>query len=52
MIWACFIGDKLGPIVFIEGMVNRDVYQGMLEEHLIPFLNTLKTDGEVNLEFQ
>ena len=52
MIWACFIGDKLGPIVFIEGMVNRDVYQGVLKEHLIPFLDALKKDGEVNLEFQ
>jgi len=52
MIWACFIGDKLGPIVFIEGMVNQDVYCEVLREHLAPFLEVLKADGKANLEFQ
>jgi transposase len=52
MIWACFISDKLGPIVFIEGMVNQDTYQRVLKEHLIPFLDALKADEEVDLEFQ
>ena len=52
MIWACFIGNKLSPIVFIEGMVNQDIYYKVLRKHLAPFLEVLKADGEANLEFQ
>ena len=32
--------------------MNQDVYAAMLTEHLVPFLEALKTDGEINLEFQ
>ena len=52
MIWACFIDNKLSPIVFIDGIVNQDVYQGVLTKHLIPFMDALKADEEVDLELQ
>src|SRR5579859_6386672 len=47
MIWACFVGDKLGPIVFISGSVNQDVYWEMLRTEfdlcfLRPWLQILK----------
>ena len=29
MIWACFSGTKLGPIVFVEGAINSAVYTGL-----------------------
>ena len=38
--------------MFIDGMVNQDVYCGVLTEHLVPFLEALKANGEVNLELQ
>src|SRR5579859_3271299 len=52
MIWACFVGDKLGPIVFISGSVNQDTYIGLLQKEFDPFLNALAADGQINLEFQ
>ncbi len=32
IIWGCFVGDKLGPIAFIDGIVNTDVYMTILTE--------------------
>jgi transposase len=52
LIWGCFVGDKLGPIVFIDRTVNQDVYIDILRESLIPFIEALKADGATNLIFQ
>src|SRR5579859_5643449 len=52
MIWACFVGNTLGPIVFISGSINQDVYMGLLQTKFDPFLNALGADGQTNLEFQ
>ena len=52
MIWGCFIGDRLGPIVFIDGTVNKEVYVGMLEEYFLPFLNAVYIDEPTPREFQ
>ena len=52
MIWGCFLGNKLGPIVFIDGKVNQDVYMGILDEYLVPFVEALKEDSQIDLEFQ
>ena len=52
MIWACFLGDKLGPIVFISGSVNQDVYIELLRMDFEPFVEALAANGETNLEFQ
>jgi hypothetical protein len=52
MIWGCFIGDKLSPIIFIDGTVNKEVYVGMLEEYFLPFLNAVYIDKLTPREFQ
>lgn len=52
LIWACFVGDRLGPIVFISGSVKQDPYIELLCMNLEPFVEALKADGETNLEFQ
>ena len=52
MIWGCFIGNKLGPIAFIDGTVKKEVYVGMLEEYFLPFLDAIYTDDPTPREFQ
>ena len=52
MIWACFIGDKLGPIVFMDSSVTKEVYMGMLSENLLPFIDILNADEQTNVVFQ
>ena len=52
MIWACFVGDKLGPIVFFSSTVNQDAYIEGLRQYLDPFVEALAADGKVNLEFE
>jgi len=52
LVWGCFIGDKLGPIVFVDGTVKQETYIGILEEHFLPFLDTLHSENpEMPLEF-
>ena len=31
MIWGCFVGNKLGPIVFIDGTIRKELYIAILE---------------------
>lgn len=52
MIWACFVGCKVGPIVFVEGTVNQDVYIGILDQYFVPFIEALNADGQTHFEFQ
>lgn len=41
MIWGCFVKNKLGPLVIVEGRITGAVYQQLLEDHLAPFLEDL-----------
>jgi transposase len=42
MMWGCFIGKNLGPIVlFPEGRIDSKRYCEMLDGNLLPFLRTL-----------
>src|SRR5947207_632617 len=52
MIWGCFMGDKLGPIVFINGMVNAEIYINVLTSSLLPFIDTLNANDPSNIVFQ
>jgi Transposase/DDE superfamily endonuclease len=52
MIWASFMGNKLGPIVFLNGSVNADVYISVLKETLVPFIDAISADGLTNVIFQ
>jgi DDE superfamily endonuclease len=52
MIWGCFAGNKLGPIVFIDGTVNQDLYMAILQENLFPFMDVLDVDSGMEIIFQ
>ena len=42
MMWGCFVGNKLGPLVcFPEGKIKSKEYCNLLEKSLLPFLKTL-----------
>ena len=44
MIWACFIGDKLSPIVFIDGTVNTQVYIVFQQDNAPPHVAKRTTE--------
>ena len=44
--------SKLGPIVFVEGTINSDVYIGLLQENLLPFIDALVADRLASPVFQ
>jgi len=46
------LGDKLGPIVFISGSVNQDVYMEMLRMEFDLFLEALATETQTTYEFE
>ena len=52
MIWGCFVGDRLGPLVFCEGNVNSDGYIKILNENLKDFKESLEDEWEVPLILQ
>jgi len=52
MIWGCFVGNKLGPIVSIDGSVNSDVYITILRNNLLPYLDALAADSITDITFQ
>jgi len=40
MVWGCFSGKGLGPLVKIEGKMDRLSYIKILEKHLLPYIST------------
>ena len=42
MVWACFRWNKLGPIIVIDGTMDRQKYIDTLEGHLYPFWKKMK----------
>jgi transposase len=52
MVWGCFSGKKLGPIVFVDTSINQDVYMGVLEQHLLEYIEALKSEDLSELVFQ
>src|SRR5205814_7945243 len=41
MVWGCFIGDTKSPLAPMYGKQNADAYITVLQENLIPFIETL-----------
>ena len=37
MVWGCFGGFGMGPLVKIDGIMDRFVYQNILENHMLPW---------------
>ena len=52
MVWGCFVGDKLGPLVCVDEKINHQVYIQLLAENLLPFIDVLQEDGASGLIFQ
>ena len=52
MIWGCFVGNKLGPIAFINDTVNSDIYIDILHNNLLLYLDALAGDGIYGITFQ
>src|SRR6266511_2302419 len=45
MVWGCFIKNKLGPLVRLEGKMTAKIYiEEILEKHLLPFVNDLENN--------
>ena len=52
MFWSCFTADKLGPIIFIDSTIKKEIYIAMLNEHFLPFLEAMYIDDLMPREFQ
>lgn len=50
MVWGCFTKNGLGPLVRLEGKITAVVYINMLENFLLPYMDTL--DNQENYIFQ
>jgi len=50
MMWGCFSGKGLGPLVKVEGKMNRFDYIQILETHLLPLIS--RDFGEKGYLFQ
>lgn len=37
MVWGCFSSSGTGPLVKIDGIMDRFVYRDILENHMLPF---------------
>jgi len=53
MVWGCFVGDRLGPLVICkEGRMNSDDYIKILNDNLKEFKNTIETEQGTDLIYQ
>jgi len=52
MVWGCFMGNKLGPIVSIDGSISGDIYTTVLCDNLLPYLDALASDGVTGITLQ
>jgi len=41
MIWRCFMRNKLGPLVYIDENINKDMYIAMSKQNLLGFIDVL-----------
>ena len=41
MVWGCFTRERVGPLIRIENSITGEVYLNILEEHLLPFIESL-----------
>lgn len=46
MVWGCFMKNKLGPLVKLEGRITANIYIEMLENNLLPFINSLENKND------
>ena len=44
MVWGCFVKNRLGPLVILDGKVTGQVYRNLLQDHLLPFFDSLNDE--------
>ena len=49
---GCFLGNRLGPIVFVDGSIKKEQYVAILEQNLLQFIDALTSDGLRDIVFQ
>jgi transposase len=49
---GCFVGNQLGPIVFIDGRIRKAEYIAILEQNLLKYIDPLTADGLRDIVFQ
>jgi len=52
MVWGCFTGTHLGPLVSFRGKNTADTYVNTLRNHLLPFIQSLPSDVANEFIFQ
>jgi len=52
MAWGCFFGNKLGPLVFIDQGITKEVYVAMLAQNLLGYVDALREDSLQDIIFQ
>ena len=40
MVWGCFMAHTTGPLTFIDVKMNAEVYQNILRDELMPFVES------------
>jgi transposase len=48
MVWGCFTRKKMGPLVLVEGKLNASAYNALLAKNLLPFMNELREEDDVD----
>jgi len=46
MVWGCFTSYGLGPLVRVDGRMTANDYIEILNNHLLPYLETLDQQNE------
>src|SRR5262249_34894918 len=47
MVWGCFRGGEVGPLVVVDGIINSERYIKILEDNLIPWLPDFLDEDDV-----
>jgi DDE superfamily endonuclease/Transposase len=46
MVWGCFTKNGLGPLVRLEGKINALAYIDLLDNYLLPYMDTLDDEND------
>ena len=47
MVWGCFTKHGLGPLVRLDGRITAKEYVTVLNDHLMPYINTLESKEDM-----
>jgi len=42
MVWGCFVNNRPGPLVLVEGRLDANGYIEIVEKNLLPFMSNLE----------